>query len=183
MDAFGAARGQRTRGRARWRGDALRRECRRFVHDLALPPARGIRELLPAVEARTGHPIRVASAPVDSALGICGMWLRTVEGVDIVFVHEQTTRAHQDHILAHEVAHILREHRGGPEQTVSHRLFPSLDPSVVARMLGRTDYAYRDEREAELIGSYLQQHVHRPAPAAGEGTGEPVADTLLWKGR
>ncbi|WP_326650516.1 MULTISPECIES: hypothetical protein [unclassified Streptomyces] len=139
-----------------------------------------MRELLPVAERLSGYPIRLAPAPADSEEGVCGLWIR-MEGVDYVFVHEDTSRAHQDHIVAHEMGHILRNHRGSPilsqSKPVTDRLVPTLDPAVVKMMLGRTSYEHQDEKEAELIGTYLQRHVHRPgARISGH---DRVAETLL----
>lgn len=159
----------------------MRRDSRRFVHGLDLPPADSIRELLPAIEERSGYSIRLAPAPVDIEQGLCGLWIRTTEGIDYIFVDKKTSRAHQDHIIAHEIAHILCSHHerlGLPQaKPIAERLVTTLDPEVVRMMLGRSDYEYRDEREAELIGSYLQRHVHRPNRRLGEHG--RVAQTLL----
>lgn len=159
------------------------RDSRRFVRGLGLPPADSIRDLLPAIEERTGRPIRLMPAPAGTGRGLCGMWIRA-SGVDYVFVHPETSRFHQDHIIAHELGHILRNHRGGPASgpvnPVPDRLVPTLDPAVVRMMLGRSDYEHRDEQEAELIGSYLQQHVHR-RPV--HRITDRVAQTLLRLGR
>ncbi|MDH2387422.1 ImmA/IrrE family metallo-endopeptidase [Streptomyces sp. HNM0663] len=159
----------------------MRRDSRRFVQSLDLPPAGSIRELLPAIEQRTGCPIHLLPAPAGSAFGVCGMWIRTVEDMDYIFIHEDTSRAHQDHILAHEIAHILRNHHENPAfspvSPVPERLFPNIDPEVVRMMLGRSEYTYRDEREAELIGSYLQRHVHRRTRQIADH--DRAAETLL----
>ncbi|WP_405443103.1 hypothetical protein OG373_36960 [Streptomyces avidinii] len=161
--------------------DAVRRQSRRFVRSLRLPPVDNVRDLLPAVEERSGHPIRIVPSPADNVGGVCGLWIRMADGVDYVFVDEKTSRAHQDHIIAHELAHILCNHQGfaalpqaGPD---SERPVPTLDPSVVRMMLGRTDYAHGDETEAELVGTYLQRHVHRPRVRVKEH--DRVAETLL----
>ncbi|WP_269857413.1 hypothetical protein [Streptomyces sp. RPT161] len=164
----------------RW--DTTRRDSRRFVRELDLPPADNIRELLPAVQERTGYSIRIAPAPeLGTRFGLCGMWIRTTDGIDYVFVHEKTSRAHQDHIIAHELAHILRDHQDTSAfpagKPVGSRLISSLEPAAIKMMLGRSDYEYQDEREAELIGSYLQRHVHRPHRPVREG--DRVAETLL----
>ncbi|GAA2245022.1 hypothetical protein GCM10010232_35070 [Streptomyces amakusaensis] len=172
------------------RPDRLQRDCRRFVRDLDLPPEESVRDLIPVVEELSGYPIRLLPAPSDGGReGLCGMWLRTTEGIDYIFVDEGTSRAHQDHILAHEMAHILRDHQGSlpllppaslPEQNpVADRLVTTIDPAVVKMMLGRTSYEYRDEREAELIGSYLQRHVHGRGPGRSAGGHGRVAETLL----
>ncbi|MFI7243645.1 hypothetical protein [Streptomyces qinglanensis] len=113
------------------------------------------------------------------------MWIRTVEGIDYIFVNEETSRAHQDHIIAHEAAHILRNHQGsgtlGEVNPVTDRLAPTLDPQVVKMMLGRSDYELHDEREAELIASHLQRHIHHQGPDISAG--DPIAETLLRHGR
>jgi hypothetical protein len=141
--------------------------------------------LLPAIEARSGHSIRLERAPGNAGTNLCGMWIRTAEGIDYIFVHEETSRAHQDHIIAHEAAHILRNHQGGRALSevnpATDRLVPTLDPAVVRMMLGRSDYEYQDEREAELIASHLQQHIHRPRDRTGGG--DPIAETLLRRRR
>jgi hypothetical protein len=161
--------------------------ARRFVRDLGLPPTDNVRDLLPVIEERSGCPIRLAPAPAPapasagSEQGLCGMWVRTVGGIDYIFVHEKTSRAHQDHIIAHELAHILRDHGGSsalpPTKPLTDRLLTTLDPAVVRMMLGRTDYEYEDEREAELIGSYLQRQVHRAGRRIGGH--DRMAETLL----
>jgi hypothetical protein len=161
---------------------ATRRQSRRFVRGLDLPPAASVRDLLPAVERLSGHPIRLVPAPAGSAQGVCGIWIR-MDGIDYVFVHEDTSRAHQDHIIAHELAHILRNHQGSlvlPQANpVTDRLVPTLDPTVVKMMLGRTTYEHQDEKEAELIGTCLQRHVHRTGPLVGS---DRMARTLLRRG-
>ncbi len=164
----------------RW--DTTRRDSRRFVRELGLPPADSIRELLPAVAERTGYAIHLAPAPeLGGKYGLCGMWIRTADGFDYIFVHEKTSRAHQDHIIAHELAHILCNHQDGPAlpagKPVGSRLISNLEPAAIKMMLGRSDYEYQDEREAELIGSYLQRHVHRPHRPVGDG--DRMAETLL----
>ncbi|GAA2273936.1 MULTISPECIES: hypothetical protein [Kitasatospora] len=160
--------------------DSTQSICRRFVHGLNLPRVSSVRELLPVVESRSGYPIRLVHASGDIVQGVCGLWIR-VERADFIFVHQDTSRAHQDHIIAHELAHILRDHQGSPVlppvKPVSDRLVPDLDPQVVKMMLGRTSYEHEDEREAEMIGTYLQRHVHRPGLRL-QGH-DPVAETLL----
>ncbi|MCX4750490.1 hypothetical protein OG455_34120 [Kitasatospora sp. NBC_01287] len=162
----------------------MRSSCRRFVRGLDLPRVAGVRELFPVVEARSGYPIRILPISEDIAQGVCGLWIRSTS-TDYVFVHPDTSRAHQDHIIAHELGHILREHQGLPilpaAPPVADRLVPDLDPRVVKMMLGRTSYEHDDEEEAELIGTYLQRHAHRPGlRPRGD---DPVAETLLrdWR--
>ncbi|AXK35858.1 hypothetical protein DVA86_27780 [Streptomyces armeniacus] len=163
--------------------DSTQRACREFVHSLGLPRVDSIGSLIPVVERRTGCRIRVEEAPRECDTDVCGLWIRAHD-VDHVFVHRDTSRAHQDHIIAHELAHILCEHRP-PEAggitlptTITERLMPSLDPELIRMILGRTNYEYQDEREAELIASHLQHRIHRPAPPEVDPA-DRVAHTLL----
>ncbi|MEY9947622.1 ImmA/IrrE family metallo-endopeptidase [Kitasatospora sp. GAS1066B] len=165
----------------------LRSSCRRFVRGLDLPRVSSVRELFPVVENLSGYPIRTLPISEDIAQGLCGLWIRS-QSTDYIFVHPDTSPAHQDHIIAHELGHILRNHQGLPvlpsapsAKPVADRLVPDLDPRVVKMMLGRTSYEHDDEEEAELIGTYLQRHAHRPGPRR-QGD-DPVADTLLRERR
>ncbi|MDI3405825.1 toxin [Streptomyces cavernicola] len=140
--------------------DAVRLSCRDFVRDLRLPAVAGVRDLVPYVEQRTGRALRLEPAEVAASESVpCGMWLATRD-THYVFYDPRTSRSHQDHIIAHEFGHILKEHRGGPalRDKDAAALITHIDPAVVRAVLGRTDYAEHDEREAELIGSYLQAH-------------------------
>ncbi|NBE56505.1 hypothetical protein [Streptomyces boluensis] len=163
--------------------DAVRRDCRDFVRGLGLPPVAGVRDLVPEMERRTGRALRLEAAEVAASDTIpCGMWLATRD-THYVFYDPRTSRSHQDHIIAHEFGHILKEHRGGPSLRAKDAgaLITHIDPAVVRAVLGRTDYAEHDEREAELIGSYLQAHTGGHAPAPG-GDAARVARTLLRRG-
>lgn len=162
----------------------MQSSCRRFVRGLKLPRVSSVRELFPVVESRSGYPIRILPISEETAQGLCGLWIRS-KNADYIFVHPDTSRAHQDHIIAHELGHILRNHQGLPilpeANPVADRLVPDLDPRVVKMMLGRTSYEHDDEEEAELIGTYLQRHAHRPGLRLHGD--DPVAETLLRERR
>ncbi|MDI3390382.1 hypothetical protein QIS99_29945 [Streptomyces sp. B-S-A8] len=148
--------------------EAILRSCREFVRGLGLPAVAGVRDLVPYVEQRTGRALRLEPAEVAASESVpCGMWLATRD-THYVFYDPRTSRSHQDHIIAHEFGHILKEHRGGPalRDKDAGALITHIDPAVVRAVLGRTDYAEHDEREAELIGSCLQAHTRRHAPHA-----------------
>jgi len=163
--------------------EAIQRSCRDFVRGLDLPAVAGVRDLVPDIERRTGRALRLEPAEVAASETVpCGMWLATRD-THYVFYDPRTSRSHQDHIIAHEFGHILKQHRGGPTLRTKDAtaLITHIDPAVVRAVLGRTDYAEHDEREAELIGSYLQAHTgaYRPQPAAGAEDAARVARTLM----
>jgi hypothetical protein len=84
------------------------------------------------------------------------MWISTNMG-DFVIYEARTTRAHQEHIIAHELAHILCGHWAvdDAENNVLRQLFPDIAPEVVRRVLLRTRYSDVNEQEAEMMASLL----------------------------
>ncbi|MFI9568865.1 hypothetical protein [Streptomyces rishiriensis] len=159
--------------------DPIRRDCRHFVRGLQLPAVASVRELRRFVEERIGQPIRLQPAEVGEFVP-CGMWIAT-STVSYLFYDPETSPAHQDHIIGHEFAHMLKGHRSSSTLTTPAvgGLLGLLDPSLVETVLGRTDYTERDEQEAEMVGSFLKAHTdsYRP-PARGEKA-DRITRTLL----
>ena len=83
---------------------------------------------------------------------------------DYIFYEAHTSVLHQDHIILHEVAHLLCEHQPVvSNDEIGRLLFPDLDWKVIQRVLGRTCYARWPEQEAELIASLiLARATHHP---------------------
>jgi hypothetical protein len=105
----------------------------------------------------------------------CGMWV-VARNEDLVFYDKGTTRAHQEHIIMHEVGHIISCHRGSGvlDDASARLLFPNLDPTLVRDMLMRATYDDVQEQEAEVMAYLLDQHI---VPA---GTiREPAANSTL----
>ncbi|MFD7764104.1 M48 family metalloprotease [Streptomyces microflavus] len=160
----------------------LRSESREFLRELHLPTVASVRDLVPFVEARNGRPVMlipVAHDEMPEALDAeapCGMWLAT-DTTDHIFYDGDTSPAHADVIIGHELAHMLRGHRdqGSPVGDLGG-LVPDLDPAVIRVLLGRTKYSEPDEHEAEMLGSLLQEHVTSRRNAEPD---DPIARTLL----
>src|SRR4051812_12785602 len=119
----------------------------------------------------------IVLAPVKlRASDPCGMWI-VARNEDLVFYDKDTTRAHQEHIIMHEVGHIISCHRGSGmlDDASARLLFPSLDPALVRDMLMRATYDDVQEQEAEVIAYLLAQHIV-PGGAVAERT--PGSTTL-----
>ena len=157
----------------------VRLGCRDFVSSLNLPPVSSVRELHPFVEEFIGQPIRLEPAKVGASVP-CGMWISTADE-SYVFYDPATSTAHQDHIIGHEYAHMLKRHRGSTTLPVpaAGDLLGLLDPNLVAAVLGRTDYSEHDEQEAELVGSFLQAHVNSYVPPARSEEADRITRSLL----
>ena len=81
------------------------------------------------------------------------MWIATDEA-DCIFHEEGTTPFHKTHIVLHEIAHMLLDHRGGGAwQDLARLLAPDVDPGLARLILGRTAYTTVEEQEAETLAA------------------------------
>lgn len=94
----------------------------------------------------------------------CGLWFMA-RNEDLVFYDTTTTRAHQEHIIMHELGHIISCHRGSGvlDDASAQLLFPHLDPTLVRDMLMRATYHDVQEQEAEVIAYLLSRRIVRDA--------------------
>ncbi|MGA5423351.1 hypothetical protein [Streptomyces lavendulocolor] len=103
------------------------------------------------------RPIHLHALPLrHTRAGTCGLWLSTAID-DHIFFEQQTTRVHQEHIVLHEVGHMLFDHHTVDEEDGwITALLTDLDPRAVRRMLARSNYSTRQEREAEMMASLIR---------------------------
>lgn len=149
--------------------DRLRRRCEARLSELALPSPFDARALCASVAESRGRPIHLM--PMSGGLGVCGLWVAT-DSSDLIFYEGTTTPPHQEHIILHELSHLLCDHYPVPlaDPGQARLLLPDLDPEVVRRVLGRTTYSAVEEQEAELLATLIRQRAdlmpapHRDAP-------------------
>lgn len=155
---------------------SVRRECKGFLQDLALPPRPTTDALIDAVAARRGRPLRLLDK--DGAGEVCGVWISTTI-CDYVFVDSLATGLHRAHIVAHEVAHVAFDH-GGPRVLSDDAvvgLLPDLDLEVVLKVLGRQSYGTHAEQQAEVFASLVLSGPPAP-PGVGGREASPELNTL-----
>ncbi|MBA5224538.1 MULTISPECIES: hypothetical protein [Streptomyces] len=98
------------------------------------------------------------------------MWLAT-DKADHILHEEATSPLHRDHIVLHEVSHMLLGHSSLLNGGVVGALFTEVDPTAVTAMLGRTSYGTGDERDAEVLAGLiahragLLDNVAKPMPS------------------
>jgi hypothetical protein len=133
----------------------LLRACKERLDELDLPVEPDIAELVEHLSGRRGRPIVLMPITVR-ACGPSGLWVATAE-VDIIGYQASTSRHHQEHIIAHELGHMICCHRGAvqPDERSVSLLFPDLSPNLVRELLQRTGYSDAQEEEAEITGSLL----------------------------
>jgi hypothetical protein len=140
----------------------LRKRCAARLRHLPMPVPFDARTLCERVAAKRGRPIRLL--PMPGLTGVCGLWVAT-DTTDLIFYEEVTTPPHQEHIILHELSHVLCDHypTSLPAAAETRLLLPSLDPEMVRRVLGRTGYSTTEEREAEMLASMIRQRARAGA--------------------
>lgn len=135
------------------------RRLRKLLRGLDIPVPFDVRVFAGAIAAQRGRPIHLM--PVSGLTGVCGLWIAT-DTADIIFHERQTTLFHQEHIVLHELSHVLCDHYPASASLTEQAelLLPGLDPGLVRRVLGRAGYSTEEEREAELFASLIRQRVH-----------------------
>lgn len=95
--------------------------------------------------------------PGLSSAAPCGMWI-ALRDVDYILYEANTSRLHSEHIILHEIGHILSCHALDIrfDQEMLARLVPSLSATAIERVLGRVNYTNEQEQEAEMIASLLR---------------------------
>jgi hypothetical protein len=139
----------------------LRWRSERRLRGIRVPRPFDLDAFCAEVAASRGRPLVRRPVPGLSAEAPCGMWIAT-DKADHVFYDPGTSPLHAEHIVLHELAHILCGHTGADGALA--KLFPDLDPATVTRVLGRVSYTCEQEREAEMVASLIRG---RAAPPPG----------------
>ncbi|RCG28228.1 hypothetical protein DQ384_24150 [Sphaerisporangium album] len=130
---------------------ALRRQCRRLLRELDIRPPLDVRELCRRLAERRGRDIRLVSYPIGTP-GPFGLWFMT-DTTDFIYYQQATTPPHQDHIVLHEIGHIIADHPCDEAVADDEALTPEIPAG--GRVLRRTCYDTKYEREAELIATII----------------------------
>lgn len=147
MSIAAAAAAMKRRQRER----ALRRGLRAVLVDAGIDTPRPITEVCTLLGERRGRPIVPVAWEFDAG-DPYGAWLPT-NATDWIFYQAATTQAHQAHIIAHELGHLLAGHT--PEGSVSEDIDTGAEPPWPRRALRRTSYDTQQERDAEVIATLL----------------------------
>ncbi len=166
-------------GRGRER--ELWRRCRRIAATVTPPSPFDPSVFAAALSARLGRTVELLPLPAGS-LGPCGVLVST-DRADYIGYPADTTPLHQQHIVLHEVGHLLCGHHDtadrGPADAdtgagaAARELLPHLSPELVRRVLGRSAYSEVQEQEAEVFASLVLHRTARlPAAPTAPGSAE-----------
>ncbi len=158
----------------------LRRRCETVAAELPLPRPFDVKGLCALLAAERGRPIRLLELPGEDET--LGAWLAT-ERADLIFYKSDTTPPHQEHIILHELSHVICGHYAAEDaDDVRDQLFPDLSPAVVRSVLRRSTYWSQEEQEAELLATMIWRRGRRESGAAPAGAPPPrrVDAALAW---
>lgn len=156
-----------------------RRQCEALVATLDVPASFDLSEFCTLLGRRIDRSIVLLSHSMVIG-GLCGTWMRTAKA-DYVFYEEDTSLLHQQHIVFHEVGHILRRHVPGQELSndLARTIASGVGAGDVFRVLGHDSYTDDDEFEAELIATLIQRRVGRQTILAAPRATDPTAGDLV----
>ncbi|MFF5229112.1 hypothetical protein [Dactylosporangium sp. NPDC000521] len=174
---------------------ALEKQVRRILAGLDVPDPFDLRAFCASVAAARGRDLHLHQLPAAGVDGTaCGLWLST-DKADHVFYAASTGWLHQQHIILHEIGHILCDHvapapeppvgatagatTGDGLEDVTALLLPDLDPATVARVLRRSSYSAPQEQVAEMIATMLNTAASTAArPTAADPSLDNLYDAL-----
>jgi hypothetical protein len=151
----------------------VRQACETKLRTLQLPEPFTIAAFCDTLANQRSRPIRLVSLPT-AAGAPCGLWLSTPEA-EYVMHQTTTSRLHQEHIVLHELAHIIFDHKALRSAADVHALLPDLDPQMVTTVLARSPYTSEQEQQAEVLADLIAVRARR-RPV-------PTAESVPWFGR
>lgn len=168
-----------------WR---LRSRCRRLLRELAVPAPLDVPDLCRRLGESRGRRIELYPYPIELP-GPFGLWF-ALSDRDAIFYQRETVPWHQNHIILHELGHLLGAHpsdaevadaatatvRRNPPDGLTWEEWP--DPHVRRRL---TCFEDRYEQEAELYASIIQEwsSVLISAPSVPRDPAEQRIDASL----
>ena len=155
----------------------LRGTCESMADGLNIPDPFHLEAFCASIgQTRRRHIMQVPHTFGDC--GVTGVWVAT-PSVDYVFFEKNTPRPHQEHIILHEVGHLLWDHPAA-EPGASADLFTDLDPSMVERVLHRAHrYEVRQEREAETLATVILRRIRMQQGRPADGNAQPDPTGIL----
>ncbi|GAA4947766.1 hypothetical protein GCM10023205_04680 [Yinghuangia aomiensis] len=146
----------------------LRAGCLQRIRDLRIPAPFDIDEFCANVSSMRGRPLVLTPLPEIEHRDVpCGMWLGTTS-IDYVYYAAETSKPHRDHIVVHELAHMLCGHKSSIDADFARLLLPGTNPTLIRRLMGRSGYPNSQEQEAEMMATVIMERAYRDAGAPSQ---------------
>lgn len=120
-----------------------------------------------------GRPLTLLPFTAASPDDPTGVWLST-QRADFVFFEQATSPLHRDHIVLHELGHLLCAHEARYDEALQYlaRLLPDVEPETLSNVLAlrRGGYTVDEEREAETFARVVGSRIRRRQAVAETAT-------------
>jgi hypothetical protein len=150
----------------------LQARCWKILEDLHVPQPYSLDAIIRWIESLRDRPLVLKKLPRQVACaGACGLWLGTDEA-DFLFYETRTAPVHQEHIILHEIGHMLCDHHQASDSDLDSgldSLLSDLQPHLIKRLMACTSYTTDEEREAEMLASLM--HSSGMPPRSGGAMG------------
>lgn len=121
-----------------------------LLDGIDLPSPFTVDGMVNSVAAHIGGTIQIRDVHLEGDAP-CGMWL-ALGKVNYIFV-DARSHIHRDHIILHELAHMICGHNNGQMDLAG--FLPGIDPSRIHTVLARSGYNDHQEAEAEIMATVI----------------------------
>lgn len=159
---------------------SVRRRCTAALRDVEVPDPFDLSAFCDSLAAQRGRPLHLHSFNVSATGKLpCGVYLSLGDG-DHIFYDARTSPLHSDHIVLHEISHMLLNHATDSGlHEMAARLMPSIDQRTLELVLARTSYTTEHEQEAEFLATLIAGAARAQAKAGDErDQSSPILDRL-----
>ncbi|TDZ93880.1 ImmA/IrrE family metallo-endopeptidase [Mycobacteroides salmoniphilum] len=147
---------------------AIHKQCTRKLADLGLDTLTTVEDIRARASELSERDIQLVPYALSGS-GVHGLLVRT-DATDYVVYDSDTTTMHREHIILHELSHVMCGHTGASSREL-------------AEILCRESYLDDQEVEAEMLASMMGQRVspdsHRPTPVTNANLRRILASLVL----
>ncbi|TCP56953.1 hypothetical protein EV191_101902 [Tamaricihabitans halophyticus] len=139
----------------------LRRDCALAVASLDFPDPFELPTFVADFAAKRGEDIQLV--PVHAEPGApYGATIQT-DDTSYICYPANTTPLHAEHIVLHEIGHLVFEHVGQPRPVTADwaAWLPNVSPELAKRVLRRSEYTAERELAAEVFATIALHRVRR----------------------
>lgn len=140
-----------------WVVHTRRRRSRALLAKLELPAPFDLATFIEQVARRRGRPIQLVTVQGAAAHGWLRGWWCSTRDLDLIFLDEATSGMHREHIVLHEIGHVLWGHEpvlatsaAEVERATSHLPW---DSAAITAMPRHPGYDSPREQDAEVFAT------------------------------
>lgn len=148
--------------------DVMRAWCQELATALPLPTPWDLHTFIDELAEARGRPIQLRRVSTVESESPCGALVSLADRDVIGYM--PSTPLHEEHIILHEVGHLVCGHSDTKlaDSPMVAALVPDLPPELIQSVLGRSAFDAVAEQQAELVASlYLYRAGRAPAPMRG----------------